>query len=161
MFASVSQLYGIWHDVDFTNVNTTLFDANIVWRPKPFTLELTASRRAGETTFPISPITLDTLLSAKASWQVDDKWLLSAATGYAQSVYLDSPYRASTFTYGFGAVRDLGSGYKLGFDVTRVTGSLLNGENAQGFIVASSLSKSFSPTAVAEKKDEAAKKVLK
>lgn len=157
MFASVSQLYGIWHDVDFTNVNTTLFDANIVWRPKPFTLELTAARRASETTFPISPITLDTLLSAKASWQVDDKWLLSAATGYVQSIYLDSEYRAATFTYGFGAVRDLGSGYKLGFDLTRVTGTLLNGERAQGYIVASSLSKSFAPGAAVAKPDAAAK----
>lgn len=156
MFASLSQLYGIFHDIDFTNVSATLFDASIVWRPKPFTLELTAARRAGETTFPLSPITLDTLLSAKASWQVDDKWLVTAATGYSQSNYLDSPYRASSFTYGFGAVRDIGSGLKLGFDVTRVSGTLLNGENAAGFIVASSLTKSFVPSAAA-KPDEAAK----
>ena len=69
---------------------------------------------------------------------------------------LDSPYRASSFTYGVGAVRDIGSGLKLGFDVTRVSGTLLNGENAAGFIVASSLTKSFVPSAAA-KPDEAAK----
>jgi hypothetical protein len=156
-FASVSQLYGTWHDVDFSNVNTTLYDGTLIWRPKPFTLELTAARRASETTFPISPITIDTVYSAKGSWQVNDKWQLTAATGYTESVYLDSPYRASTFTYGIGAVRDVGSGLKFGVDVTRVTGSLLNGESAQGFIVASSLTKSFVPSSTAAKKDEAAK----
>jgi hypothetical protein len=160
-FASVSQLYGYWHDVDFSNVNTTLYDGTLVWRPKPFTVELTAARRANETTFPISPITIDTVYSAKGSWQVDDKWQLTAAAGYSQSVYLDSPYRASTFTYGLGAVRDVGSGLKFGVDVTRVTGTLLNGENAQGYIVASSLTKSFTPSTTAVKKDEAATPVAK
>jgi hypothetical protein len=156
-FASISQLYGIWHDIDFSNVNTTLYDANVVWRPKPFTLEFTAARRASETTFPISPITIDTALSAKGSWQMDDKWLLTAATGYTQSVYLDSPYKASTITYGIGAVRDVGSGMKLGFDLTRVTGTLLNGERAEGYIVASSLSKSFTPGATKPKPEVVAK----
>lgn len=160
VFASVSQLYGIWHDIDFTNVNTTLFDANLTWRPKPFTLELAAVRRAGETTFPISPITIDTLLTAKGSWQVNDKWSLTAAAGYTDSVYLDSPYRATTYTYGVGAVREMGSGYKLGFDLTRVTGTLLDGEKAQGYIVASSLSKSFAPTATKPKGDVTAKPAL-
>jgi hypothetical protein len=160
-FASVSQLYGTWHDVDFTNVNTTLYDGTLTWRPKPFTLELTAAKRASETTFPISPITIDTVYSAKGSWQVDDKWQLTAATGYTQSVYLDSPYKATTFTYGLGAVRDVGSGLKFGVDVTRVTGTLLNGENAQGYIVASSLTKSFSLGSGAAKKDEAATPVIK
>ncbi|OYU88376.1 MAG: hypothetical protein CFE29_18875 [Bradyrhizobiaceae bacterium PARB1] len=160
MFASVSQLYGIWHDIDFTNVNTTLFDANLAWRPKPFTLELAAVRRAGETTFPLSPITIDTLFTAKGSWQVDDKWTLTAAAGYTQSVYLDSPYRATTYTYGIGAVRDIGNGYKLGFDLTRVTGTLLDGEPAQGYIVASSLSKSFAPTATKPKGDVTAKPAI-
>lgn len=157
MFASVSQLYGIWHDVDFTNVNATLFDANVSWRPKPFTVDITAARRASETSFPISPITIDTLLTAKGSWQVDDKWLLTIAAGYTHTAYLDSPYKATTFTYGAGAVRDIGNGYKLGFDVTRITGTLLTGEIAHGYIVASSLSKSFVPTATKPRGDVSAK----
>lgn len=160
LFAAVSQLYGIWHDVDFSNVNVTLFDANLTWRPKPFTLELAAIRRAGETTFPISPITIDTLLSAKGTWQMNDKWSLTAAMGYTDSVYLDSPYRTTTYTYGLGAVRDMGNGYKLGFDVTRITGTLLNGDDAQGYIVASSLSKSFAPTATKPRGDISAKPTL-
>lgn len=160
-FASISQLYGTWHDVDFSNVNTTLYDASLVWRPKPFTLEFTAAKRASETTFPISPITLDTIYSVKGSWQASDKWLLTAATGYTRTDYLDSPYSASTFTYGVGAVRDVGSGLKWGLDLTRVTGTLLNGESAQGYIVATSLTKSFVPGNSAAKKDEPAKAVMK
>ena len=36
-FASVSKLYGRWHDVDFSNVDRTLFDASLSWRAAPFT----------------------------------------------------------------------------------------------------------------------------
>jgi hypothetical protein len=120
-------------------------------------VDLTAARRASETTFPLSPITIDTLFTAKGSWQVDDKWTLTAAAGYTHTAYLDSPYQATTVTYGVGAVRDIGNGYKLGFDLTRVTGSLLNGAPAMGYIVASSLSKSFVPTATKPKGDVSAK----
>jgi hypothetical protein len=157
-FASVSQLYGRWHDVDFSNVDRTLYDASFSWRPKPFSLELTAARRAGETSFPISPITIDTVYSAKAGWQVDPKLLLTAAVGYGTVEYLDSPFRAQTLTMGVGVSRDIGHDMKLGFDVSRVTGTLLNGERAEGVVVASSLTKRFAPGEVKEKdKAEAAK----
>jgi hypothetical protein len=72
-FVSVSRLYGTWHDPDFTNVDRTLFDASFAWRAAPFRIDLTAWRRAGETTFPISPITIDTAYSAKVSWNVEPK----------------------------------------------------------------------------------------
>jgi len=67
-FGSVSRLYGKWHDVDFSDVDRLLFDATVTWRAKPFKIDLGATRRASETTFPISPITIDTIYSAKASW---------------------------------------------------------------------------------------------
>ena len=110
VFGAISQLRTTFHDVDFTNVNTTLFDAKLTWRISPVTVDLAAFRRAGETTFPISPMTIDTAYTAKASWLVEPKLTVTAAVGYATMDYLDSPYSAQTLTYGIGASHDLGGG---------------------------------------------------
>lgn len=146
-FASISRLRGTFHDVDFTNVNTTLFDANLSWRIRPVTIDLAAYRRAGETTFPISPITIDAAYTAKATWQVEPKLTLSTVVGYATTDYLDSKFSAQTLTYGIGLAHDLGDNYALGLDLTRAQGVLISGDKAAAFIVTSSLTKKFSPFA--------------
>lgn len=146
-FASISRLRGTFHDVDFTDVNTTLFDANLSWRIRPVTIDLAAYRRAGETTFPISPITIDAAYTAKATWQVEPKLTLSTVVGYATTDYLDSKFSAQTLTYGIGLAHDLGDNYALGLDLTRAQGVLISGDKAAAFIVTSSLTKKFSPFA--------------
>jgi hypothetical protein len=143
-FASVSQLYGRWHDVDFSDVDRTLFDASLSWRAAPFKIDLMASRRASETTFPISPITIDSVYSAKASWEIEPKLTLRASLGYAETEYLDSPFAARTLTYGLGFARELAGDLTLGVDVIRAQGTLLSGARANAIIVASSLTKRFS-----------------
>lgn len=145
LFGAVSQLFGTFHDVDFTNVNTTLYDAKLTWRADPVTIDLVAYRRATETTFPISPITIDAAYQAKASWQAEPRLTLSASAGYATTNYWDSTYRATTWTYGIGASHDLGNDYALGLDLTRAQGSLISGENASAIVVMTSLTKKFSP----------------
>ncbi|WIG50166.1 MAG: hypothetical protein OJF48_001083 [Afipia sp.] len=156
VFGSLSQLYATFHDVDFTNVNTTLFDASLSWRIAAFTIDLAAYRRAGETTFPISPITIDTAYTAKGSWLVEPQLTLTAAIGYATTDYLDSRFSAQTVTYGIGASHDLGNGYAIGLDLTRAQGTLISGEKASAFVISSSLTKKFSPFA-----KDGAKDVLK
>jgi hypothetical protein len=146
-FGSVSQLYGKWHDVDFSDVDRMLFDASLSWRAAPFKLDLVAARRATETTFPISPITIDTMYSAKAAWTIDPKWTLLASLGYVDTEYLDSPFRARTLSYGIGVSRDLGDDLTFGIDLTRAQGTLISGARADAVIIASSLSKKFTPLA--------------
>jgi hypothetical protein len=143
-FVSVSQLRGTWHDPDFTNVDRTLFDASLTWRAAPFRVDLTAWRRAGETTFPISPITIDTAYSAKVSWNVEPKVTLAASVGYAASDYLDSPFRAQTLICGVGATRDIDDDLTLGIDIAYAKGSLISGDDANGLVVTSSITKRFS-----------------
>ncbi len=146
-FGAISYLRGAWHDVDFTDVSEVLFDASLTWRIAPFTIDLKAVRKASETTFPISPITLDTLYSGKVAWQVDPDWTLTAAIGYAITRYLDSPFKAQTVTYSVGVSRDLGHGYTLGLDLTRAQGTLISGDKADATIVTSSITKKFTPFA--------------
>lgn len=146
-FASISQLRGTFHDVDFTNVNAILFDANVQWRIAPFTIDLAAYRRAAETTFPISPITLDTAYTAKATWQIEPKLTMTAAIGYTTMDYLDSRFSQQVLTYGIGASHDLGNGYALGLDLSRAQGTLISGDKASAIIISSSLTKKFMPFA--------------
>lgn len=155
-FASVSQLRGTFHDVDFTNVNTTLFDTSLSWRISPFTIDLAAFRRAGETTFPISPITIDTAYTAKASWQIEPRLILTAALGYATTDYLDSRFSAQTLTYGIGASYDLNNNYALGLDLARTQGTLISNDKTSAIVITSSLTKKFSPFANNPPKDRPA-----
>ena len=150
-FASVSQLYGTWHDPDFTNVNRVLFDVSLTWRAKPFTVDMTAWRRAGETTFPISPITIDTAYSAKVTWNVEPKVMLSASIAYATTDYLDSPFHARTLTCGVGAIHDIADDLSLGIDVAYAKGSLISGDGAQALVITSSITKRFSAKPAATK----------
>jgi hypothetical protein len=143
-FVSVSQLRGTWHDPDFTNVDRTLFDASLTWHAAPFRIDLIAWRRASETTFPISPITIDTAYSAKVSWNVEPKVMLAASIGYAASDYLDSPFRARTLTCGVGATRDIGDDLTLGIEVAYAKGSLISGDDTNALVVTSSITKRFS-----------------
>ncbi|WP_438274998.1 outer membrane beta-barrel protein [Nitrobacter sp.] len=143
-FVSVSRLYGTWHDPDFTNVDRTLFDASLTWRAAPFRIDLTAWRRAGETTFPISPMTIDTAYSAKVSWTAEPKVTLAASVGYAASDYLDSPFHARTLTCGVGASRDVDDDLTLGIDVAYAKGSLISGDDVNALVVTSSITKRFS-----------------
>ena len=146
-FVSVSQFHGTWHDPDFTNVDRLLFDASLSWRAAPFRVDLAAWRRAGETTFPISPITIDTAYSAKLSWQAEPKVTLAASIAYAASDYLDSPFHARTLTCTVGATRDIGDDLTLGIDVAYAKGSLISGDETQALVITSSITKRFSPLA--------------
>jgi hypothetical protein len=143
-FVSVSRLYGRWHDPDFTNVDRTLFNASLTWGAAPFRIDLTAWRRAGETTFPISPITIETAYSAKVSWTAEPKVTLAASVGYAASDYLDSPFHARTLTCGVGASRDIKDDLTLGIEVAYAKGSLISGDDVNGLVITSSITKRFS-----------------
>ncbi len=143
-FGSVSRLYGTWHDPDFTNVDRILFDASLSWRAAPFGIDLTAWRRASETTFPISPITIDTAYSARVSWNWEPKVTLAASVGYSISEYLDSPFRAQTLTCGVGAIRDFDHDLSVSVDVAYARGLLISGDQLNGLVVMSSITKRFS-----------------
>jgi len=148
-FGAISRLYGKWHDVDFSDVDRLLFEANLTWRAKPFKIDFLASRRASETTFPISPITIDTIYSAKASWTIDPQWTVLASLGYADTEYLDSPFRARTLSYGVGVTRELDADLVWGLDLTRAQGTLISGARADALIVMTSLTKKFGSPAKA------------
>jgi hypothetical protein len=153
---SLSQLRGTWHDPDFSNVKALLYEGHLHWRCDALTLELTAWKRANETTFPISPITIDAAYTGKLSWAASERLTLSAAAGYATTRYLDSPFDAQTATVAFGGSYDLGNDYAVGLDLTYARGILISGDKANALILSSSITRKFSPFAkTAAEKDKA------
>ena len=153
---SLSQLRGTWHDPDFSNVMALLYEGHLHWRRDALTLELTAWKRANETTFPISPITIEGAYIGKLSWAARPQLTLSAAAGYATTRYLDSPFDAQTATVAFGGSYDLGNDYALGLDLTYARGVLISGDRADALILSSSITKKFAPFAkIAAEKDKA------
>lgn len=146
---SLSQLRGTWHDPDFSKVNELLYEGHLHWRRDALTLELAAWKRASETTFPISPITIDAAYTGKLSWVATPQLTLSAAAGYATTRYLDSPFDAQTATVAIGGSYDLGHDYALGLDLTYARGTLISGDRADTLIVSSSITKKFLPFAKA------------
>lgn len=144
---SLSQLRGTWHDPDFSDVRALLYEGKLHWKRDAFTLDLAAWRRANETTFPISPITIDAAFTGKLSWAASANLTLSAAAGYATTRYLDSPFEATTRSIAFGGVYDLGNDYALGLDLTYAQGVLISGDNANALILSSSITRKFTPLA--------------
>jgi len=156
---SLSQLRGTWHDPDFSKVKELLYEGHLHWRRDALTLELTAWKRANETTFPISPITIDTAYTGKLSWTATPQLTLSAAGGYATTRYLDSLFDARTATVAFGGSYDLGNDYALGWDLTYARGVLISGDKASALILSSSITKKFLPFATAVDKTNAGRKI--
>ena len=133
-----------------------LYEGHLHWRRDALTLELTAWKRANETTFPISPITIEGAYIGKLSWAASPQLTLSAAAGYATTRYLDSPFDAQTATVAFGGSYDLGNDYALGLDLSYARGVLISGDRADALILSSSITKKFSPFAkTAAEKDKA------
>jgi hypothetical protein len=87
---------------------------------------------------------------------VEPKVILAASVGYAASEYLDSPFRAQTLTCGVGATRDIGDDLTLGVDVAYAKGSLISGDEVNGLVVTSSITKRFSAKPPQEEKGSGA-----
>jgi hypothetical protein len=143
LFASLSRLYGDWHDVDFSDVRKTLYDAALSYNGEPFGFELSARRTAEETTFPISPITIDTAYAGKIARKLNEKNSLAVFGRWIEKRYLDSPFRQITRSYGLQFTHDISDKLSAGFELTRSEMQPIAGPNVDGVAVIASLTQRF------------------
>ena len=141
--ASVSRLYGRWHDVDFSDVRETLYDVSLTRTMGAWTLDLGAKRFAGETTFPISPVTISSAEFARLTFAPDDRWKLGVLGRTLRTAYLDSPWSADVLAYGVTASYALGGDWLVAAELLRINSTALNGEAADGGVVSLSLTRRF------------------
>lgn len=111
--------------------------------------------RLAETTFPISPITIDTAYSAMASWNVEPEVTLTASAGYSTSDIWIRPF-VQTLTYGIGATRTFSDDLTVAVDVAYAMGSLISGDDLNGLVVTSPITKRFSAASSKSNKSSAA-----
>lgn len=141
LFAAMSKLYGDWHDVDFTDVVKTLFHLSLEWRFEKCVLELLAMRVAADTTFPLSPVSIDTSYSAKLSRAMDDKTIAAVFVRQYGREFLDSPFRSRTDTAGFEIARELGDETSLAFEIAQSRATPIVGPAVSGTVGFVSLTK--------------------
>lgn len=141
---SISKLYGTWHDIDFSKVNAWLYDASVVAKHKPWTLELAAKRVAGETTFPISPLTLTSSMLAKLTWAPSDQWTVGVVARLLRTEYVDAPFNTRVFAYGGTASYAFGDDWTVSAELLGIKAVALNGVPVDGGIATVSLAKKFS-----------------
>ncbi len=151
MSASVSRLHGRWHDVDFSDVRETLYDASLSKTIGAWTLDLGAKRFAGDTTFPISPLTISTGQFAKLSFAPDDRWKFGVLGRTLRTAYLDSPWSTAVLAYGVTASYALAKDWLVAAELLRINSTALNGEAADGGVVSLSLTRRFARDASPER----------
>lgn len=143
LFASLSRLYGDWHDVDFSDVRETLYVIALSYNGEPFGFELSAKRTADETTFPISPITIDTAYAGKIACKLNEKNSLAVFGRWIEKRYLDSPFRQITKSYGLQFSHDISDKLSAGLELTRSEMQPIAGPNVEGIAVIASLTQRF------------------
>jgi hypothetical protein len=143
LFASLSRLYGDWHDVDFSDMRKTLYDVALSYNGEPFGFELSAKRTAEETTFPISPITIDTAYAGKIAGRLNESNSLAVFGRWLEKRYLDSPFRQITRAYGLQFTHDISDKLSAGFELIRSEMQPIAGPNVEGVAVIASLTQRF------------------
>lgn len=141
LFAAVSKLYGDWHDVDFSDVRKMLFHVSLDVRYESFTLELIAQRAAADTTFPLSPVSIDTSYSGKLSRAFDGKTTAAVFVRQYGREFLDSPFRSKTDSAGIEFTRELGDETAVGFELAQLRATPIVGEPVSGIAGFISLTK--------------------
>jgi hypothetical protein len=143
VFASVSRLYGYWHDPDFTNIARTMYELSLDKSIGAVSLSVAFKRLPGETTFPISPITVNSLAEGRASWAIGEKNTVSLLARDVETEYLDSPLTARAFTYGAGLTHMLMDDLSLGFELSRTEAITIAGDPVTATAAMVSLTKKF------------------
>lgn len=119
LFASLSRLYGDWHDLDFTDVRRTMFELSAAYRDDPFAIDVSATRSAADTTFPVSPVSVDTEISGRLTARLDPATRVAAFGRLLGREFPDSAFRSRQTTYGIELARDLGDELTLAAEISR------------------------------------------
>lgn len=152
LFASLSRLYGDWHDVDFSDVRRNLYELSLTYDGDPISFELSGKRTAEETTFPISPITIDTLYSGKIKSKLDHKNAVAFFGRYYEKEYLDSNLIQRSTSFGAQFTHDISDKTSFGLELARNRMSPILGPAIEATVAIASLTQRFNSSADAKKR---------
>jgi hypothetical protein len=131
---AVSYLTAYSQDIDFSDVRQTLFELALTYSLPKWTFELSALRTAEDTTFPISPLTINTTFFGKISHSLEDDAAIGVFARHSVRQYWDTPFSSTLQLTGVEFTRPLGANYIFGIELAYAHSILLNGEKADGAI---------------------------
>ncbi len=91
----------------FTDVNAILFEFSLAAKREPWSAELMLARTAEDTTFPVSPLTVDTGFQAKLVRSLDERTSVGVFGRVLHRKYWDSPFFSRTRIAGLEIAHDL------------------------------------------------------
>lgn len=127
----------------FTDVNALLFEVSLTVKWDEWNGELALARTAEDTTFPVSPVTINTALQAKLLRDLDSKTSAGIFGRVLHRKYWDSPFYSRTRIAGVEVAYDLTDDVRLAGEIGFAKSLLISGAEAEGMVVTLALTKRF------------------
>jgi hypothetical protein len=140
---TVSFLRQYSQDAFFTDVNAVLFEFSLTARRDEWSGEVTLARTAEDTTFPVSPVTINTTLQAKVTRDLDDKTSAGIFGRVLHREYWDTPLYSRTRVAGVEITRELFEDVRVAGELGFAKSLLISGAEADGVIATIALTKRF------------------
>ncbi len=142
--ASLSHLTAYSQDADFTDVRQALFEVSLTYNLEKWTLELSGLRTAEDTTFPISPVTINTTFFGKLSRALEENQAAIAVFArHSDRKYWDTPFSSNLNLAGVEFTRALAEDYIFGIELAYAQSTLINGDKADGAVATIGVTRRF------------------
>jgi len=128
----------------FSDVNTFLFDFSLAAKSEGWSGNVSLSRTAEDTTFPVSPLTINTTFQAKIARELGNKTSAGIFGRVLQREYWDTPLHARTRIAGIELLYDLADDVRIAGELGYAQSLLISGAEAEGVIATLALTKRFS-----------------
>ena len=130
-------------DEFFTDVNAMLFDVSFAAKLESWNAEVSFARTAEDTTFPVSPVTINTALQAKISRDLNGKTTAGIFGRMLQRKYWDAPLFSRTRVAGIEVSHEVFEDVRIAGEFAFARSLLISGAEAEGVIATLALTKRF------------------
>jgi len=127
----------------FTDVNAMLFDVSFAAKLDRWNAEVSFARTAEDTTFPVSPVTINTALQAKVSRDLNGKTAAGVFGRMLQRKYWDTPLFSRTCAAGLEVSYEVFEDVRIAGEFAFTRSLLISGGEAEGVIATLALTKRF------------------
>jgi hypothetical protein len=127
----------------FSDVSVYLFELSLTAKFEGWSGELSVARTAEDTTFPISPVTINTALQAKLMREVGEKTSAGIFGRVVQRKYWDSPFFSRTRVAGIEVTHEIREDILLASELGFAKSLLITGAEADGVVAMFALTKRF------------------
>lgn len=148
---AISHFHAASRDADFSDVKAVLFEASFSGAWENWSAEAALARSAEDTSFPISPVTINTSAQARLMRGIDGKTSAGIFARMLTREYWDSPFYSRTRTAGFEVRRNFDNDISLAGEIGFSKSLLISGAEAEGVVATLALTRRFGPPGKAGK----------